>query len=91
MNNLLFSRFSRRNPCKKKGKNGSNKGVKSNVEQKSKLIINVTEPDDGNNQNNADKYFNNMINEIPFIDDSKYNSRVDLTRNNPYQPLTNNI
>jgi hypothetical protein len=46
------------------------------------LVIQIDEADDN------DRFFGLSIGDIPFIDDSKYNSRVDLSRN-PYQPLTN--
>jgi hypothetical protein len=48
----------------------------------SALVIQVDEPD------NNDRFFGLSLGDIPFIDDSKYSSRVDLSRN-PYQPLTN--
>jgi hypothetical protein len=37
------------------------------------------------------KYLGVSLNDLPFIDDSKYSSIVDLSWNsNPYKPLTNN-
>jgi hypothetical protein len=46
------------------------------------LVIQVDEAEDN------ERFFGLSLSDIPFIDDSKYSSRVDLSRN-PYQPLTN--
>ncbi len=42
--------------------------------------------------NDVYKFLGVSLNDLPFIDDSKYSSIVDLSWNaNPYKPLTNNV
>jgi hypothetical protein len=44
------------------------------------------------NDNDVYKFLGVSLNDLPFIDDSKYSSIVDLSWNaNPYKPLTNNV
>lgn len=53
------------------------------------MDLNKSSPDqDEFSDDEKFKYLGINLSEIPFIDDSRYSSYVDLTWN-PYQPLTN--
>lgn len=82
----------RRNPIVKKDSTQSENLIKDKT-----TCINMSEAKHINNEElnfNSDnyKFFGISFNEIPFIDDSKYNSIADLSWNpNPYKQLINDV
>lgn len=98
---LLFAILvciNRRRKNIKKNKNKKNTAQKEGLLQNDKTkVSNVSEttkkPSDEADFNGENyKYFGVSFNEIPFIDDSKYNSYADLSWNpNPYKQLINTI